>query len=115
MQDKTIVPEYQPVIFTPDQRHLEGMMYENLTAFDTWPLKSAEYELAAAWFTRNEGPLLVQSVPGLKLTLKGVLHVGNATIWGDDSPEVDAAIAHVLQWIEEKVQEEVDLFKENYT
>lgn len=101
------------VIFTPDQRYPEGQFFEKVADLAEWPAKSREFELASQYLVYNQGPILIQSVPDLKLVLQGVIH-GNAelTIFGRDTNEMEKGVQHVMTWFDACVQDAVTRAKD---
>jgi hypothetical protein len=103
-------PGALPILFTADPRFPEGTYFSSMQdVLDSgWHSSSAEFGLTSNFFCYNKAELLIQTVPGITLPLKGVLHINELTVLGQHNGDNAADVQTVLDWWEGQVTYLVD-------
>lgn len=112
-QNAVPIGEWQAVLFTPNTSWPQGLFVSSLADISHWPMSAIEYRCCTAWFAKNTGALLIQSVEGAPAVVSGIIENGDLTVYAMDVPSGREAVDYVLRWFKEQTEQVIERSKES--
>ena len=100
----------QPIVFTPNPDYPTGRIYTRTEQLREWPIGSPEYRMITSLFQKvgHGTPVLLQSVPNLKLCVAGLIENGQLNVYGMNAKDSMEAVDTIMEWFLQQVKDVVN-------